>query len=169
MLSQKQLLTIFLLVCVSLSGCQIIDQQEPTMRGGSDNSPRSELIFYQDPSVNRTNFSYDGPIRFAFTYDREHEFEDVVVCLYDGNGVVLNSTTITLEVPSDIKNISIASSELPEYVVVDHPAFHQYPKEPTAFMIHQGEGRYFYDRNREFNQSQDAFPYPRHNETGRCM
>jgi len=54
-------------------------------------------------------------------------------------------------------------------MVVDHPAFHQYPAKVTTFMIHQGEGRYLLGASGDFGEAQDAFPYPRHNETGRCM
>jgi len=82
---------------------------------------------------------------------------------------VLNSTIIgTLQVPSDIKNVSVSSSEIPEYMVIDHPEFHQYPKRATVFMIHQGGESYLLDGG-NFSEAQDAFPYPRHNETGRCM
>jgi len=174
MIYRRQLLIVALLVGVSLSGCQLIDQQETnngSVRGVSESVPIAEFDFIPvAPQVNGTNFSYDGRVRFRFTYDRERPFEDVVVCLYDENGTVLNSTTIeTVQVQSDVHNISISSSEIPHSMVIDHPAFHQYSKEATTFMKHVGDGSYLLDGSGDFGEAQNAFPYPRHNETGRCM
>jgi hypothetical protein len=170
MMSHRQLLIVVLLVCVSLSGCQLTDQKETTLRGESDNVPRVGFDFRSSEfQINGTNFSYNGRVRFIFEYDRERPFEDTVVCLYDENGTVLNSTTIeTLQPPEEIMNVSISSSEVPHSMVIDHPEFHQYPKRATVFMIHQGGESYLLDGG-NFGEAQDAFPYPRHNETGRCM
>jgi len=119
--------------------------------------------------LNGTNFSYDGRVRFRFMYDREHPFKNVVVCLYDENGTVLNSTTIdTLQVSDGFRNVSISASEVPHSMVIDHPAFHQYRKEATTFILFLSENRIFTDSG-NFSEAQGAFPYPRHNETGRCM
>jgi len=128
----------------------------------------SEFDIYAGGNIQEGNYSYNGRILFRFTYDRERPFEDVVVCLYDENGTVLNSTTIDTIRPGDSKNISISSSEVPHSMVIDHPAFHQYPKEATTFMILTGPNR-IGDGRGNFSEAQNAFPYPRHNETGRCM
>jgi len=170
MTSHRQLLTVVLLVGVSLSGCQVIEQHRPTQNGGFHHSPRAQFIIpLSAMQLNETNFSYNGRVDFVFQYDRERPFEDVVVCLYDVNGTVLNSTTIeTLVVPVDVYNLSISSSEVPHSMVIDHPAFHQYPKEATTFMILKGPNRTG-DGLGNFSEAQNAFPYPRHNETGRCM
>jgi len=61
--------------------------------------------------------------------------------------------------------LSLSSSEIPHSMVIDHPAFHQYPKEATTFMILKGTNRTG-DGLGNFSEAQGAFPYPRQTRPG---
>jgi len=151
-----------------LAGCQFGADGTPTATPGPLEEGRIDAV--PDHLNHNDEFYYAGSIRFVAPASASSEtFEDVTLCLYDGDGNVLNSTIVgTVTGRFDNATFAISSDERPAYIVFDHPKFHDYetmyPR--TLFWTEHG---YYQNSRASVGSIQNDFEYPRHNETGRCL
>lgn len=172
-------------VCVLLlvSGCSgplanpFADSSDATatpLGGGTDGTAPYGVVDLHIDEYDDSNGSYrmDARVDFRAPLNDSLEpttFEDVMVCLYDENGTVLNGTSVgDFETPKDEGAATLSATSKPTYIVADHPRWGTYGVMDIEYGVLLKDGS-FDGRHRPRVGLGEAFGYPRHNESGRCL
>jgi len=138
----KRAKLLVLCLVVTIAGCQSVIDETPTPSPGP--LERGAINDAPDRLHHDGSFHYSGSIRFISpTAARDDVFNGVMLCLYDEDGDVRNSTVVgTLRGRFDNANYSISSTESPAYVTFDHPRFHEYDAMDQLTLALADHGRY---------------------------
>lgn len=90
---------------------------------GNEPGPGGEVGFYGDMSVSDSRFVMDGQITLGGGTTNQDEFDNVTIYLFTKNGTLIQAHragTLT-----GLLNVSIASDQVPYYVIINSPDFWQ--------------------------------------------
>jgi len=153
-LYHKTLTTVLLLLVVVTAGCG--DTYDET----TEPEP-SDIIFIGD--FNRTgNFTMDGHIEengFG-----NGTFRNVTIYLYTENGTLLKAVSVG-RFAGRTKDVSISSTSIPTYVIIDSPDFWTQPRGVEYYEWWEGPRRSQYRGHDIANRSELPVDLPRYNST----
>ncbi|ERJ06259.1 membrane lipoprotein [Halorhabdus tiamatea SARL4B] len=168
-------IVILLITSGVFSGCSTLETANTTTTGTEDGPVDGHVRFGDIEAyyANESGFYYRGTVRFKAPPNQSLKpttFHDVTLCLYGLNGTVLNSTIVgDFETPTDHETVSIRSQSIPKYIVIDHPRFRTYGQIYQNVGVWQNESQVYAYTVGPLEELDPPFPYPRHNETGKCM
>jgi len=94
-------------------------------------------------NMTERGFRLDGEISEAGTTGGKDVYRDVVVCLIDENGQILNRTQPqNMRLSQGEKNVTVSSDRVPKYVIIHSPDFWDVPDVSVTYYtrISDGEG-----------------------------
>lgn len=157
---------------VATAGCLGPDATPTSPSNGGGTSPDGHLTTYLDSyevTTGTHTFGIIADFKSPFNDSLEPTtFNEVMLCLYDENRTILNQTSIgDLSSPTDEARAIVSAKQRPKYIVVDHPQVRTYGETYLSFIRYEGD--MYYEVWNPSEHLGQAFGYPRHNETGRCM
>lgn len=157
------LILIPVVIVAALGGIWLLsdDTEHGSSSTGSVNIAPNQTVPSTSP------FHLEGQIHYQFAPSQvdDASFEDVMLCLYDSNGDVIESRNLgTFDGSAEYKNISITTDGVPDLIIVHHPRFYSI----DGFHIYGFEYISKSDRFRQTNSNDISFPYDQL-EKGSCV
>lgn len=181
----KRIIVVVACMLVLVSGCTTLVETPSDTTPATEPATQTEVthngtapygvarVYIDDFSEENGTVSLQATVDFRAPMNRslnETTFEDVMLCLYDDSGTILNSTVIgDLKTPEDKASKAISADQRPSYIIVDHPRFASYGEMYVDYYALKGDGRKYSDERNPWEDLDSEFGYPRHTETGRCM
>jgi len=142
----KRVIILLCLACVLLSaGCV-----------GEPGRGVSIAISVGGMNVTEESFRIDGEIAQAGSVGDPDVYRDVMVCLIDETGQILNRTQpMDMKSSPGVMNITVSSNEVPKYVIIHSPDFWDDPDIRVAYYTRPSDSKGFAEH---FVQNVDGLP-----------
>jgi len=153
--SHKTLSAVLLLVLVAVTGCGYTYDETSDVQG-------SEIVFNGD--FNRTgNFTMNGYVEEAGFGNGT--FRNVTIYLYTENETLIKAVSVGRFVGRQ-KDVSISSTSIPTYVIIDSPDFWTQPRTVSYYEWYEDQRRSQYRERDVVNRTELPVNLPRYNNSG---
>lgn len=120
---------IIAMICVILfSGC-LGDEVDPRPGSGQIN------IYYHDVDANEGDFFLNVTVDIELYVEETVTFDSVMGCAYNSSGSLIVSERIgSFTTPADEAFLQLETTENPQYIIIHHPDFEEYPAIETLVL-----------------------------------
>lgn len=134
MAAQRCGISLALCLLVLVSGCaspsggisptETAQNADVSAPEGPPNNVQLARLQDEYPAVNDTGFHYNGSVYADLQSVTDVRFRNVMLCLYDEQWTVIAATRVGTIGPGEQSlSVEIHSTDVPEWVIVEHPEF----------------------------------------------